>query len=273
MLVFEGRIDEFSVTEVIHIIEMGRKTGMLVIEGAHEQVTIYFKKGKAVYANPTYQRERLGNILVKHGVVTREVINEALTRQRQLRKRSERVRIGSVLLEMGVIDREQLTNYIATQITESIYISMAEKKGNFKFLSGIDLSPHDIIVEMDIQDIICEGMRRVDEWEMIIDKLPDFGEIYTLNTDPSDDGDVKLANNEWKILSLINGRRSIDNIIEVARLDRFEVCKSIYNFVQLGLIRKLVGESKKVPVETRHFDNPKPKRGIVRRLMDRIRRV
>lgn len=175
MLVFEGRIEEFSVTEIIHLIEMGRKTGMLVIEGAHEQVTIYFKEGKAVYANPTYKRERLGNILVKHGVVTREVVNEALVRQRQLRRRNERVRIGSVLLDMGVVDREQLTNYIATQITESIYISMGEIKGNYKFLSGIDLSPHDIIVEMDIQGIVYEGMRRVDEWEMIIDKLPDFG--------------------------------------------------------------------------------------------------
>jgi len=273
MLLFEGQIEEFPITEIIHVIEMGRKTGTLVIEGAHEQVTVYFKEGRAVYANPTYQRERLGNMLVKHGVITREVINEALDRQRQLGKRKERVRIGSILLEMGVVDREQLTNYIASQITESIYISMAEKKGYFKFLSDIDLSSHDIFVEMDIQDIICEGMRRADEWEMIIDKLPDFGEIYMLNADPSDDGEVKLANDEWKILSLVNGQRSIDDIIEVARLDRFEVCKSIYNFVQLGLIRKSSNESKKVPAETRHFDNPRPKRGIVRRLMDRIRRI
>ncbi|UCE26807.1 MAG: DUF4388 domain-containing protein [Candidatus Coatesbacteria bacterium] len=271
MLAFEGRIDELPIPEVIHIIEIGRKTGMLIIEGAHEQVTVYFKDGKVVYANPTYQRERIGNIMVKQGVVTREVINKALTRQRQIRRRNERVRIGTILLEMGAIDREQLANHISSQITESIYISMAEKKGRFKFLPGLDLSPRDIFVEMDIQDIICEGMYRADEWEKIIDKLPDFGDIYALSTNISDDGDIKLANDEWKILSLINGRRSINAIIEKARLDKFEVCKSIYNFVQLGLIKKTISEYKKVPVETIYFDNLKPKLGIVRRLIDHIR--
>jgi len=261
------------VAEIIQVIAMGRKTGTLVIEGAREQVSIYFKGGKAVYANPVYQREHIGNILLKHGVVTRDDIDEAMSRQREHNSRGERVRVGSILISMGVISKDQLSKYVSDQIKESIYTIMAEKRGFFKFVPNIDVSPQDIVIELDVEETILEGTRLIDAWGLIKDKLVDFDDVYAINADPSERGSIQLTLVEWKILSLLDGQRSINDVIEIARLGRFEVCKSIYNFVQLGLIKKLAGESKKVPAETKRFNSPKPKQGIVRRIMDRIRKI
>lgn len=273
MLSLEGNIEDFSIAEIIQFIAMGRKTGTLVIEGVREQVSIYFKDGKAVYANPVYQREHLGNILVKHGVVTRDDINEARGRQKELNGRGERVRVGSVLISMGLLSKDQLSKYVTDQIKESIYTIMAEKSGFFKFLPDIDVSPQDIVIALDIEETILEGTRLIDAWGIIKEKLVDFDDVYAINGDLSEDSSIQLTIDEWKILSLLDSRRSINDVVEVARFGRFDVCKIIYNFVQLGLVRKLAGESKIVPAEKMYFNNPKPKRGIVRRLMDRIRRI
>jgi hypothetical protein len=273
MLALEGKIEDFSIGEIVQIIGMGRKTGTLIIEGAREQVSIYFKNGKAVYANPVYQREHLGNILVKHGVVTRDDINEALDRQKELNGRRGRVRVGSILISMGVLSKDQLSKYVTDQIKESMYLIMAEKSGTFKFLPDLDVSLHDIVIELNVEEIILEGTRLIDEWGMIKERLVDFNDVYAINADPSGDNTINLTLDEWKMLSLLNGRRSINDVIEVAKLSRFDVCKIIYNFAQLGLVRKSAGKSTELTAETRHFNNPKPKRGIVRRLMDRIRRI
>ncbi len=272
-MALEGNIEDFSVAEIIQVIGMGRKTGTLVIEGAREQVSIYFKDGKAVYANPVYQREQLGNILVKQGIVTRDDINEALAYQRGLDGRGESVRIGSILVSMGVITLERLSKYVAEQIKETVYTIMAEKKGRFKFSPELDLSTDDIIIGLNIEGVILEGARRIDEWELIKDKLPDFDDVYSINANPSENDEIQLAIDEWKILSLVDGRRSINDIIEVARFSRFDICKIIYNFVQLKLVRKLADDTDRRPVETRRIDAPKAERGIIRRLMDRIRGV
>jgi hypothetical protein len=273
MPALEGRIDDFSISEILQVIGMGRKTGMLEIKGAREHISVYFKEGKAVYANPVYQREHLGNILVKHGAVTRNDINDALIRQRELDDRGERVRVGAILVSMGLLSREELSKYIAQQIREAIYLIMAEESGTFSFTPRIDISPQDIVIGLDVEETILEGTRLIDEWGMIKEKLVDFDEVYSINANPSDDNSIQLTIDEWKILSLVDGRRSINDIIEVARFSRFEVCKIMYNFAQMHLVRKLENNSEKTPVETRHLNRARPERGIVRRLMARIRGV
>ena len=122
-----GNIEDFSIGEIIQVVAMGRKTGTLEIEGAREQISIYFLEGKAVYANPIYEREHLGEILVRRGVVTPGDIDEALARERELKGRGERVRIGSILVSMGALTNEQLSECVTEQIKESIYLIMAEK--------------------------------------------------------------------------------------------------------------------------------------------------
>ncbi len=234
-----GNIEDFSIGEIIQVVAMGRKTGTLEIEGAREQISIYFLEGKAVYANPIYEREHLGEILVRRGVVTPGDIDEALARERELKGRGERVRIGSILVSMGALTNEQLSECVTEQIKESIYLIMAEKSGTFKFLPDLDVSPQDIVIGLDIEKTILEGTRLVDEWGMIREKLVDFDNVYVFNAKLPDGDPVQLTVDEWKILILLDGRRSINEVIRIAEIGRLEVCKIIFDFTCFGLVKKL----------------------------------
>jgi hypothetical protein len=248
MLALEGRIEDFSVTEIIQVIAMGRKTGTLVIEGAREQISVYFLEGKAVYANPVQHREHLGDILVRYGVVTPGNIDEALARQQELNGRGESVRIGSILVSMGALTNEQLSKCVTEQIKESIYLIMAEKSGTFKFLPDLDVSPQDIVIGLDIEETILEGTRLVDEWGMIREKLVNFDDVYVFDGKLPDGEPVRLTVDEWRILSLLEEGRSINDVMEIAELGRLEVCKIIFDFICFGLVRKLGDGEEKGPI-------------------------
>jgi hypothetical protein len=237
----EGRIEEFSISEILQIVAMGQKTGTLVIEGARERVSVYFKDGKAVYADPAYKREYLGDILVKQGVVSNDDVKEALSRQRKFNELGMRVRIGSILVSMGVLTDEQLSEYVADQIKDSIYSIMAEKSGTFRFVPKLNISSYDIVTELNVEDIILEGTRLIDEWSMINEKLLDFDGVYAVNTELLEKDTTLLSANEWRVLSLLDGRRSVNDVIATSKLGRFEICKVIFNFICFDLVRK-VGE-------------------------------
>ncbi|UCE27827.1 MAG: DUF4388 domain-containing protein, partial [Candidatus Coatesbacteria bacterium] len=234
MPALEGKIEEFSTSEVIQIVAMARKTGTLTIEGVREQISICFMDGKAVYANSIQHRERLGDILVRRGLVKRAVINEALARQRGFKGRGEQVRIGTILVSMGVLTAGELSERVAEQIRESIYLIMAEKSGIFRFTPELNVPPEDIVTGINIEKTILEGTRLVDEWKMIREKIPDFDDVYVFNAELSDRGPVRLTIDEWTILSLLDGRRSINDVIELAELDKLEVCKIIFDFICFG---------------------------------------
>ena len=62
-------------------------------------------------------RQRLGDVLVQRGLVTREQLDDALARQRVSGRR-----LGELLLSMGTISQEQLS----WALSESLHIPFVE---------------------------------------------------------------------------------------------------------------------------------------------------
>jgi len=85
---------------------------------------------------PRKQRRRLGEILVKWGVVTPAGVEEALEHAR-----AENLRIGEALVALGLADEEDVTKALATQY-DMEYIDLDR---NVVVPAELKLIPHDII--------------------------------------------------------------------------------------------------------------------------------
>jgi len=85
---------------------------------------------------PRKQRRRLGEILVKWGVVTQSGVDEALEHAR-----AEGVRIGEALISLGLADEEDVTKALATQY-DMEYIDLDR---NVVVPTELHLIPQDII--------------------------------------------------------------------------------------------------------------------------------
>ncbi len=236
---FEGDIKDFSLAEVIQLIGQGRKTGTLSVEGERETIWVYFKDGRAVFATPSNLREQLGTILLREGKVTPEQLELALRAQKKMRAEGNPVRLGTILVAVGAVDRATLEDKIKHQIKESIYAAIGERGGRFRFFRELDLGEEDILVSMDVEHIILEGARRIEEWSQIKDIIRSYREVYVINPNPAASGSVKLSSSEWRIVSLLNGRRDISTVAEEAGMSRFEVCRVIYGLINTNMVRLL----------------------------------
>ncbi len=237
-MALKGDAEDFSLPEVIELIRMGGKTGKLTVIGDGVGICIYFKNGLAIFAHPMYRRDKFGNLLVEAGIVKRKHIEAALYKQKKQPKGEKRLRIGTLLVEMGFVAEEDLVYFIESEIKDSVYEVLKEKQIEFEFVKEFDLYEHDVTARFNIENAVLEGVRKIDEWEEVNRVLGDFDSVYAISEDP--EFRLKIFTiNEWKIKTLVDGKRSINEITAVAKLDRLEVCKTLAKLLQNDIIRPI----------------------------------
>src|SRR5574341_2630645 len=98
-MAIKGSLKEASLPDVLQLLALGQKTGCLSIADRSNFGYIYFDKGRISYASIVNRRDRLGDILVKHGKITQEQLDQAI--EQQARQRDKR--LGELLIENGAL--------------------------------------------------------------------------------------------------------------------------------------------------------------------------
>jgi len=115
-----------------------------------------------------------------------------------------------------------------------------------------------------------EGMRQIDEWGEIKETLGGFDSVYVISVDPEYDFG-KFTINEWKTITLVDGKRTINEIINFAKLDRLDVCKTLLKLYETNVIQLI-----ETPPEKNNIyvaDYTKPKTGFLQRIVEKIRSI
>ncbi|MEO6057169.1 MAG: DUF4388 domain-containing protein, partial [Gemmatimonadales bacterium] len=77
-MAIKGSLKEASLPDVVQLLFLGRRTGCLALADRHNFGTIYFDDGRIVYAAIVNRRDRLGDILLRSGRITQEVLQQAI---------------------------------------------------------------------------------------------------------------------------------------------------------------------------------------------------
>ncbi len=232
----EGNLEGFSLSEILQLIGMGRKTGKLTVRGDGGAIYIWFRDGSAIFAHPMNRRGKFGNLLLEAGKVKTEHIKAALMKQKKKSNGKKRPRIGTILVEMGFLAKEDLISFIENEIIDSVYEILGKKRGEFDFVKEFDLFENDVTAEINTENILLEVARKIDEWENVKRVLGDFNSVYVISVNP----EFYLTNytvNEFNIKILIDGKRSIKDIAAETKLDILEVCKMHVKLLQKGIIQ------------------------------------
>src|SRR5215212_636835 len=110
-MAIKGSLREASLPDVLQLLSMGKKTGCLSVSHRNNFGYIYFDRGKISYASIVNRRDRLGDILVKSGLVAQQQLDEAIAQQGRERNK----RLGEILVGHGLISREELHRQIRIQ--------------------------------------------------------------------------------------------------------------------------------------------------------------
>ena len=231
--VLNGSLSAFKLPEVLTFISMTRKTGTLTLTLDSREAYVFFSDGSLIYAGSNQEQFRLVSILQRKRRITREQAEQIDELMRR-----DGGRFGQVAVQQGVMTEAQLRDFLKVQVSEIIYDCFVWSGGTFDFKEEMALPPHAVTISVDLANLIMEGARRIEEWEQCVRLLPDKSIVFRVVSNPSEEK-ITLSTDEWKILFLINGARTLEELCHDADEDPFHVYRVVYGLHASKLIEPM----------------------------------
>jgi len=229
-----GNLKDFGLSDFLYLVDRGDKTGMLLLQRPDDQARLYFQNGKLVYAMQHGTADRLGDLLVRAGKVTGAQRDYGVDLQQTVATNKP---LGLILVELGYITREGIIRTVRSQIEETVYRLFAWTEGDFRFEPDVRPPRESVTIPLSIENVIMEGVRRIDEWSRIHDRIPGLDLIVRFADQPDERAKgVNLTPDEWRVFARINGSDTIAAIARLTNLSEFDTCRIIYGFIQAGLV-------------------------------------
>lgn len=228
-MAIKGSLKEASLADVCQLLALGLKTGCLSIADKSRFGQIYFDRGRITYARVVNRRDRIGDLLVRDGLLAQEQLSAAL----DLQKQSPEKKLGEILISRGFMSEQDLHLYIRIQIEEAIYHLFTWSRGNF-FFEADERPDADITVSINPDTLLLEAARRVDEWSQIEKKIPSFDLVFEIDQARLAASEVQLTSEQRRTVPLFDGTRTVQEVVEESRLDEFDVGRALYGMIQAG---------------------------------------
>jgi hypothetical protein len=227
--VLAGDMSEMQPSDLLNFLHQGRRTGVLLTRSDGTERGIVLIDGNVAWAISTSPGERLGELMVRMGLVEHARVDEALKGQRESDKR-----LGQILIDAGIVSADAVARGLRHQVNEIFLGLLVARSGNFVFLRGIDRERLPSILELDTQAMLLDGLRRLDEMELYRTRVASSDLAPRPGKPPRHPDD--LSADEAQVLSLADGRRTVADIAMATALGDFETTKAVYKLVEAGLL-------------------------------------
>jgi len=230
----KGNIKDTCVPKILYYLKRNRKTGTLVFKTPVFVKKVFIVKGEAIFASSTYEDDRLGEMLIKAGKITLEQYEKSVELLKKTGKRQ-----GAILVELGFLSPKDLFWGVKYQVREIIYSLFLLEDAEYEFIEGEIPSNEVITLRMSMGNLIYEGVKRIDNWTRIKNELPDINTVLKLSTDPANlFQDIELTHLDRRMLSLIDGKRTIKELLNSSWISSFDAFKIIYVLLATGIVEE-----------------------------------
>lgn len=264
-----GNIRDFGLSDFLYLVDRGYKTGGLHLAYGQEMALLFFEQGKLVMAvrRPEDQHAEL---LVRLGILNAEQLRYARAR---LASRGNGATLTEVVIDEQLTSREQFQGQIQSFTEEAVYGLFGWPEGEFRFEQNQRPAADAPVVPtpISVDHLIMEGVRRIDEWGRIKDRIPSTDMVVRFVDQPGERAKgIKLAPEEWRVFARINGRDTLAEIAKKTNLSEFDVCRIVYGFLTAGLA-DVQRKPKPMPLKPGvGAEPPRIKRSLVNRIIKRI---
>lgn len=237
-MALKGTIKDFGVADIFQLIGQQGKTGILILKGDADEVRVHFLEGSVVRAESAVRPAQLmfGTLMVRAGVITKDQLDSALEEQRRTLKR-----LASFLTEMRLVTADLVLEFATLQMTETLYGLFQWNTGTYEFTQADVEKSAEGVKPIRAENILMDGIRMVDEWPGIRERLPSHDWLVELVRQPGRGSSPQLTGDigetEMGLLALITPGRDVQRIIDLARLGEFETCRALSSLMSAGYIR------------------------------------
>jgi hypothetical protein len=231
--ILEGDLTRFEVPDLLTFLHIGRRTGVLVMERDNQESKLFFREGSPVFATSSKDELKLGSMMVRMGKISQDSLERALTRLHTAGHR-----LGQLLLGEKIVSEAELASFLKVQVSEVIFETFDWRQGVFSFWDRIPPPATAVTLEMDLQNLLMEGVRRIDEKGRLSEVFPDLSMSVEAVANPERvKHSVTLTPEEWKVFFLVDGRRSLSEICRLmGNPDELATLQILYNLLKANFV-------------------------------------
>ena len=251
--IFEGDLSRIQLPDVLSFVSMIRATGRLLLRQSDLERSVLWREGDIVFAQSNSLDHTLGHFLMRNGKITEEQYDESR------KKVTPQMRHGKVLVQMGVISPKELWWGVKNQVLEIIYSMFTWKEGAFAFYETQqdEAAAERIVVELNTQSVIMEGIRRIDESARIREKIPNLDIVFAKEAGAQPNfEELEMSEAEIEIYNNIDGRLNVRGLVGKSELTEFEVTRILFQLLSARLIEVAEEEKTFQPVFLDVEDSP-----------------
>ena len=230
LMAITGTLKTMSLPDLLQFLAAGRKSGTLKFDQGKVTKQVYFKNGLIVGSKSNDPREYLGQVLLHYGKV--DEIQLKIARELQ---RTSGAKLGEVLVEQGFLSDEEVLATLKTRTLDAIYDLFVWTEGDFEFYDDEELPEDLILIEVEPNNVVMEGIYRIDELARYRTLVPSDRSILELNAGWT--SSLKLGKEFRQVLFFVEKRMSVAEICYHMHASAFHVYGQLYTLISEGVAR------------------------------------
>ncbi|HEX6790466.1 MAG TPA: DUF4388 domain-containing protein [Candidatus Krumholzibacteria bacterium] len=232
-MALEGNLSSFGLEEILQLIAVQQKTGMLSVTINEKSTVLFFRDGKIISTRDRRSKTRdpFREYLMRYGVLARE----ELVRITQIGQQSK-LDLLDILVSEKFLDEPTLQRQWRFHVLETLHDVLTWDQCSYKFVSGDEIiagvkSLGDHIVE----PLLMECMRRIDEYPILREMFPVEG-IRIAASGREIDPEAEMFESEKAVLAILRTPRSVRELISRAKMPAFDTYDALKLLKEKGLI-------------------------------------
>jgi hypothetical protein len=270
-MALRGNLRDFSFTQVLNLINLAQKTGMLTVEGPGEMARIYFRDGKLALASMGREENDISAILARSRKIT---ANQARVIRERTRTMTDK-EVGLLLINAGYLSQEDILESLQGHFAELVRRLFTWAEGFFHFEVDLPVPEDKIPVRIDLENLIIEGSRQMRHWENLNEENPSLDMALKFADRPGTNlRNINLSVEEWRVVSYVNPKNSMRQIAKATKMNDLEIRRVVYLLLQAGLVEVIrPGGAPAVSPKMFPTQDRQEQKSLVNKLISRIRSI
>jgi hypothetical protein len=155
-LSLSGNLREKPFSDVLSVLQLQKATGTLTCGAGPKEKSVYVKGGRIIFATSHDEHDRLGEVMVRSGKLTRSQLERSLAIHQ---KGAGLKKIGAIFVENGFVAPKDLFNGLKLQVRGIIHSLFHLTEGPYRFEETM---PADVIpLQINMEELLREVVQQL----------------------------------------------------------------------------------------------------------------
>lgn len=211
----EGDLTDFTLPDVLRLLAVTTKTGRLLLADGGGQGRVDLVEGRIRDASADARRLPLARRALGAGLVDGDTLRSVLAGFDHLPTDLE---LARGLVTDGGVEAGSLAQLLREQTYDATFDLLRWSRGRFRFSvdasAGRDGTVLDLALPVD--ELLAETTRRLEAWPALEERTGALDAVVSVCVPRGDAGEVVLPPEAWHLLSLVDGRRTVADLVGLA---------------------------------------------------------